>query len=300
MSSSRFRVLLCALGLIGLGLIRPPLSAAQDDDELGDESETPDAPAEADDAAPAAEGEVAAAIVLDEGPAEPVRDVVARAFIGGGVGSRTIRRPVVGGVQRIGTLYFPAADVGIAVRVFPREAFTLDVLAHYQTSLGLVVKEPVVFALDNEAQVRSEHAEISVAPGWQLGPSPSSPRVTIPVGVTLRNFWPADHHLQTPRYTLIGPEARLELQVVLGSFGRLRLGPEAHLYSIIGSDLTDLGGVSSPSFAIGAEAGLEFRLSSTFLLELEYRQSNAFASSKVSTSFLDVEQFATIRLAGEM
>ncbi|HET6336062.1 MAG TPA: hypothetical protein VFG30_22705 [Polyangiales bacterium] len=306
MSSSRFRVLMCVLGLagsIGFALIRPQPSAAQDDDDLGEavESEGSDAPTEGD--APDADAQApaeATAVVLDETPAEPPNDVIARAFIGGGLGTRTIRRPVPGGVQRVGTLFFPAADVGIAVRVFPREAFTLDILARYQTSLGLVVKEPVLFALDNEVDVRSEHAEISVAPGWRLGEAETSARVTFPIGVAFRNFWPADHHLQTPRYTLIGPHARIELQAMLGSSVRFRAGPEAQLYGIIGSDLTDQGGVSSPSFAIGAEASLEFRLNTTFLLEFEYRQSNATASSKVSDSFLDVERFATVRLAGEM
>jgi hypothetical protein len=308
MSSSRFRVLICALGLagtIGVGLTRPQPCAAQDDDDLGEEGESSGSDASADGDAPAADGDAeapaeATAIVLDETPAEPPNDVVARAFIGGGLGTRTIRRPVPGGVQRVGTLFFPAADVGIAVRVFPREAFTLDILARYQTSLGLVVKEPVLFALDNEVDVRSEHAEISVAPGWRLGEAENSARVTIPIGVAFRNFWPADHHLQTPRYTLIGPHARIELQAMLGSSVRFRAGPEAQLFGIIGSDLTDQGGVSSPSFAIGAEAALEFRLSTTFLLEVEYRQSNAAASSKVSHSFLDIERFATLRLAGEM
>lgn len=307
MSSRRFRVLACAIGLVGLvsmGLIQPPPSAAQDDDALDDaEGEADDSAAETHGDAAEAEAEAPAeAVVAPEAqaPAEPANDVVARAFIGGGLGTRSIRRPVPGGVQRTGTLFFPVADVGIAVRAFPQEAFTLDVLARYETSLALVVREPVLFALDNEVDVRSEHAEISVAPGFRLGEAPTSPRVTIPIGAAFRNFWPADHHLQTPRYTLIGPHARIQLEAMLGSSVRLRAGPEAHLYGIIGSDLTKAGGVSSPSFAVGAEASLEFRLSSTFLLEVEYRQSNAFASSTVGPSFLDVERFATVRFAGEM
>jgi hypothetical protein len=303
LSLRRFSVVLCALGLIGLGAIsRPQLAAAQDDDALDEDAEgqaqaSPQGDATADDSEAPAEEAAVDAEVADVAPAD---DVVARAFFGGGLGTRSFRRPVVGGVQRSGTLFFPVADVGIAVRIFPHSAFTVDVLARYETSLALVIKEPVLFALSNEVDVRSEHAEISVAPGWQLGSAPTSPRVTIPIGAMFRNFWPADHHLQTPRYTLIGPHARIELQATLGSFARLRAGPEAQLYGIIGSDLTALGGVSSPSFALGVEASLEFRLSSTFLLEIEYRQSNAFASSTIGPSFLDVERFATVRLAGEM
>jgi hypothetical protein len=301
MSLRRFSVALCAFGLIGLSaLSRPQLAAAQDDDSLEEEpgaQESTEANATAGESETPAE---AAAGDAEATAAEPADDVVARAFFGGGLGTRSIRRPVTGGVQRTGTFFFPAADVGIAVRVFPHEAFTLDVLARYATSLGLVVKEPVLFALSNEVDVRSEHAEISVAPGWRLGSATTSPRVTIPIGAMFRNFWPSDHHLQTPRYTLIGPHARIELQAILGSSVRLRAGPEAQLYGIIGSDLTDQGGVSSPSFAVGAEASLEFRLSSTFVLDVEYRQSNAFASSTIGPSFLDAERFATVRLAGEM
>lgn len=297
---------LCALGLIGLGaILHPPLAAAQDDDLLegdaeGEAGESAEGAATAGDESEAPAEEAGADTEASGGEPEPANDVVARAFFGGGLGMRSIRRPVSGGVQRSGTLFFPAADVGIAVRVFPHGAFTLDVLARYTTSLGLVLKEPVLFALNNEVDVRSEHAEISVAPGWRLGSATTSSRVTIPIGAMFRNFWPSDHHLQTPRYTLIGPHARIELQVVLGSLARFRAGPEAQLYGIIGSDLTDLGGVSSPSFALGAEASLEFRLSTTFVLEVEYRQSNAFASSTIGPSFLDVERFATVRLAGEM
>lgn len=301
----RSKVALCCLALLGLVAIAPPPSAAQDED-LGEDTDStaepaaepsPDEAASADTDAPAVPPE---ALATDPSDAEPVRDVIARAFIGGGLGTRSIRRPISGGVQRIGTLFFPAADVGIAVRAFPQDAFTLDVLVRYETSLGLVVKEPNLFALGNEVDVRSEHAEISVGPGFRLGENATSPRVVIPVGASFRNFWPADHHLKTPRYTFLGGQARVELQVTLGSFARLRVGPELQMYGIIGTDLTDAGKVSSPSFAAGAEAGLEFRLSQTFLLEVQYRQSNAFASSKLGSSLLDVERFATVRLAGEM
>jgi hypothetical protein len=212
---------------------------------------------------------------------------------------RSLRRPVDGGVQRLGTVYFPAADVGISVRVGPQNPFTLDVLIRYQTSLGLVISEPVLFALNNKVDVRSEHAEVSVAPGWKLGEARTAPRVTIPIGGAFRNFWPVDHHLNTPRYTLLGATARVQLEAQLGPSVLFRAGPEAQLYGILGSDLTDHG-VSAPGFAFGGEASLEFRLSTTFLLEVQYRQSNAVSSARVGPAFVDIERFATVRLAGEM
>jgi hypothetical protein len=300
MSLRKLRVLACALGLLGLiAGVRPPPSAAQDDESLELDEDEPAKPAAEEGEAPEEEGGAAAEPDAEAAAEEAGPDLIARAFVGGGLSMRSLRRPVVGGIQRLPTVYAPAADVGLSVRVGPMRPFTLDVLIRYQTSLGLVIKEPVLFALHNEVDVRSEHAEISVAPGVRLGESQTAPRVTIPIGATFRNFWPVDHHLKTPRYTLIGGMARIQLEVVLASFARLRVGPEAQIYGIIGSDLTDYG-VSAPGFALGGEASLELRLSPTFLVQIEYRQSNAFSSTQTGPSFLDIERFATVRLAGEM
>jgi hypothetical protein len=301
------RVLSCALGLAAwVALIQPRPSAAQEDDSLElDETEQTSAP-ESDEApsSPAEEGAVAAAPATEPVPepdaeTPPETEVVARVAFGGGLGMRSLRRPVTGGVQRLGTAYFPAADLALSVRVGPNNPFTLDVLLRYETSLGLTIQETPLFALPNEQDVRSEHAELSVAPGFRLGDSPSSPRVSIPLGGVFRNFWPADHHLQTPRYTLFGGVARVQLEASLGSVVRVRAGPEVQVFGALGTDLTD-NGVKLPGFAFGGEASIEFRLSTTFLLEVQYRQANAVASVEVGPSFLDIERFATIRLAGEM
>lgn len=310
MSRRSLRVLSCALGLAGwIALFSPQPCAAQEDEslELDENEEGEAAPSGAQDGseeAPAGEGADAAPGPTPAPDPEPSledtgTDVVARVSVGGGLGIRSFRRPVPGGVQRLGNVYFPAADFGISVRVAPQEAFTLDVQIRYQTSLGLVIDEPVMFALHNQVDVRSEHAEVSVAPGFRLGENDSSPRITIPVGGVFRNFWPADHHLQTPRYTLLGAMARVQLEASLGSVVRMRAGPEVQMYGVLGSDLTD-NGVSVPGFAFGGEASIEFRLNQTFLIEVQYRQSNAVASAAVGPSFLDIERFATIRLAGEM
>jgi hypothetical protein len=302
MSLRRLRMLSCLVGLIGaIDIVCPPLCAAQDgdDDSLDADDETSVPAASEGEAEAPAEEPAPAAVVPEPTVEEPSSDVLARVAVGGGVAMRSIRRPLPGGIQRLGNVFAPAADVGISVRVAPRNPFTVDVAIRYQTSLGLVIKEPTLFALNNRLDVRSEHAEVSVGPGWRLGELPTSPRISIPIGGAFRNFWPADHHLQTPRYTLLGGSARLQFEAALGSVVSLRAGPEVQLYGIIGSDLT-ANGVSAPGVAYGGEASLEFRLSTTFLLEVQYRQSNAVSSTKVGPSFLDVERFATVRLAGEM
>jgi hypothetical protein len=301
------RVLSCALVIAGwVALIQPPPCAAQDDDSLELDENEQTSGAESDEApsSPAEEGAVAEAPATEPVPepdaeTPPETEVVARVAFGGGLGMRSLRRPVTGGVQRLGTSYFPAADLALSVRVGPNNPFTLDVQLRYETSLGLTIQEPPLFALPNEQDVRSEHAELSVAPGFRLGDSPSSPRVSIPVGGVFRNFWPADHHLQTPRYTLFGGVARVQLEANLGCVVRVRAGPEVQVFGALGTDLTD-NGVKLPGYAFGGEASIEFRLSTTFLLEVQYRQANAVASSAVGPSFLDIERFATVRLAGEM
>jgi len=306
MSLRALRICLCALAL---AVVRPPLSAAQDDeDELGlDEDEATAAEAdtapdedetEAEDEAEGA-GEASGQAEVVEEPQAPTRTLRARAFFGGGFGTRSLRRPLPGGAQRLPEVYFAAADLGVGVRIWPEDAFALDVLIRYQTSLGLVIEERPLFALVNKVDVRSEHAEVSVAPRFQFGSSPSGTRFGIPIGISMRNFWPVDHQLLTPRYTLVGPHVRAELDVALGEVVRVRLGPEIQLFAIVGSDLLDLG-VSSPGIALGGEIGVQFRFAEHFAFDLEYRQSWARASSSVEPSFLDTERFLTARLAGEM
>ena len=305
MTLRALRIALCGLAI---GLVHPPLSAAQDeDDELGldedataadeaaDDGEAGEGAAEGD-AAGAGEGESAEEAAAAEPPGRTMR---ARAFFGGGFGSRALRRPVLGGTQRLDEVFFAAADVGVSVRLWPEDAFSLDVLIRYQTSLGLVIEERPLFALVNKVDVRSERAEVSVAPRIQLGNSAAGTRLAIPIGVSLRNFWPVDHHLMTPRYTLVGPHVRAELDVALSDVVRVRLGPEIQLFAIVGTDLLDLG-VSSPGIALGGEAGIQIRFAEHFAFDLEFRQSWARASAPTEPSFLDTERFVTARLAGEM
>ncbi|HKU40268.1 MAG TPA: hypothetical protein VJR89_19040 [Polyangiales bacterium] len=304
MSAQRWLALLAC----SWGLLQTPLVAAGQDDELGEDeelggeesaAEPPEAEASetvaAEEGAPDAAEEPAAATEPDTG-----RTLTARAVVGAGVGTRSLRRPIASGAsQTLPTSVFPAADISLSARVWPDAAFSLDVLFRYQTSLGLTIQEEPLFALENEVDVRAEHAELSAAPSFRLGESATAARVNVPVGMAVRTFWPAVHQLQTPRYVLWGPLARAELDVPLGKIARLRFGPEAQLFFIAGTDLTDYG-VNQTGFALGAEASLELRLTEHFLLELQFRQSNALASSTNDPSFRDVERFFTARWAGEL
>lgn len=314
MSFCTLRSLACLIGCCAALFWAQP-SAAQEDDafELDEPEAAPDAksdaqadasqaePAEGDEGHDAAAVEPAASEPAPQAPApaDTGTHVVARAALGGGLATRSLRRPVGGGIQQLATTFSPAADVVLSVRIAPEAAFSFDVILHYQTALGLVIREPTLFAIANEVDVRSERAELSVAPGFRFGDGPTSPRLLILLGASLRNFWPAEHHLETPRYVLIGPHGRVELEVSLGTHARLRAGPEVWLCGIAGTDLTGAG-VRAPGVAYGGQVSLDIRLSENFLLEIAYRQSNATASSEVGPSFLDIERYAMVRLAGEM
>jgi hypothetical protein len=300
--TARSWLLLVSLGICALG--RPPLAAAADDDDLGEDDEQQAEPAPSEEAA--AEGEAApddateAAAPAAGSDADTGPILRARVAVGAGVGTRSVRRPIgPSAEQQVPTAVFPAADVGMAVRLWPEAAFAFDVSLRYRTSIGLTLEERPLFALPNEVDVRSEHVELGVAPSWRLSDAVESARFGIPVGMSLRNFWPTAHQLATPRYTLFGPYVRVELDLPLGSVARLRLAPEAQMFFIVGTDLLD-NGVSSPGVALGGEASLQFRLSQRFLLDVSYRQSNALASTTGSASFRDVERFVTAGFSGEM
>jgi hypothetical protein len=221
----------------------------------------------------------------------------AAAFVGSGIGTRSLRRPVPGGSQRLDTSVFPAAELGLEVHAWPERALSLGFLLNYQTSLGLTVEERPPFALPNEVGTRSERAEFSVGPIFKLAEGSGAARIAIPLGGILRNFWPEARDMLTPRYTLIGPAARIELWLQLGERLRLRVGPEAHWLAFIGPELK-VDGVASQGVALGAEVHLTLQLSEHFALELNVRQSNALASSTSGPSFSDVERFVTARVVG--
>jgi hypothetical protein len=239
-------------------------------------------------------------------PAEPPPDepaagpkLVADVFVGAGIGSRSFQRPTRVGGQAMEDQFFPAAEVGLQMRAWPEESFSLYVLLRYQTSLGLVVEEQPLFALPNRVDVRADRGELSVAPVFRLGNSTHSPRLAVPVGMTLRSFWPALHNLMTPRYTMWGPHARIELHVPIGGIFTVRVAPEFQWIAHYSSWLTD-STVSSMGIALGGEASLRLALGSVFGVEISYRQSTAMANVAYGPTFRDVERFLTARVNGTL
>lgn len=222
-------------------------------------------------------------------------------FLGGGLATRAFERPTPIGAQRMKTTVVPALDTGLRVTAWPNAAFSLSVLLHYQTSLGMSTREAPPFALDNEVSVRSEHVELSAAPTIRLGDDPGALALAFPLGFSLRTFWPEVHKLMTPGYSLGGPLVRAELVVPVRDLLVLRLGPEFQWIVMVDRVLT-ADGMASQAVAIGGEATLALRLSPWFALQLHYRESHALAPNDVAggQSFSDVERYLTLGLSGRL
>jgi len=287
----------------------PPLVAAQG---LGEEDEgTEAAPAEAPThaGAPAEHAPAGGAEQSSETPAPaeaaalpapPSRMRVAP-FAGFGFGTRAFVRPTqMSTGQRLPTMFFPAAEVGLGATLWPANRFSLGLLLRYQTSIGLRVEQRASFALPYTICARAERGELSVAPIVRLEDGPLAPSLAFPIGFGVRTFWPDVHEPPLLGYSLLGPQLRVELIWPLVESVRLRLGPELQWIIAVDQALRDEG-VSSMGGAVGGELSVQVRLGKIFSLDLCYRESHAFASStNAGPIFNDVERFMTLRLLGEL
>jgi hypothetical protein len=296
----RWQALACSCAL-GWCTATSSKSAAQANHELDTLDDTQ--PAAAAEEGPSSEAEVTAQEAPAPQSAKPsaaqptAASVLIQPFAGIGWASRSFERPTKSGPQALATAFAPALEVGLGVVAWPDDAFSLSVTLHYQTALGLTVTELPPFALQNEVHVRSERLSLSVAPTWRLGSSSRAPRLAIPLGATVRTFWPGAHELMTPGYSLVGPHARIELIASLTGPITLIIGPEVQWIIAI-DDRIKREGVSSQGLAIGGQLSLNLELSAAWSLALHYRESHAFADAVGSVSFKDVERYMTLRIVG--
>jgi hypothetical protein len=277
-------------------------SAASDESEAApDDGESTGAEASEDQAEDAGEGapdtEAEAEQDAEAGAQPPGMSI--QAFAGGGIGTRSFRRPVRGNsVQRLDDTLFPAIDAGLRVTAWPKDAFGLEFLLQYQTSIGMSIEQEPPFALDNDVSVRASRVALTVAPKLRLGDGPGSAALLFPIGFGLRTFWPEVHTLPVPGYTLGGPVGRVELELPFLDVVTLRFGPEVGWIVMIDQSLQD-NLVGSQGVALGGEALLHVQISALIGLELAYRESHALIPTSVSSeTFFDVERFVTGRLSG--
>ncbi len=225
-------------------------------------------------------------------------NVQVEALAGFGFGTRAFERPTPTGKQRLDTVPFAAVDVGLRVLAWPTQRYSLEALLTYRSSVGLVIKEQPLFALPNDVGVRVSHTELSVAPMYRLWPNASSPRIALPMGLSLHSFWPETHVLQTPGFSLLGPHVRAELIAPLGPLVTLRVGPEVQWILVIDRAVRR-DGIHGQGVGLGLEASIALQLVTHFGVELSYRQAHAIAEGRDRRpDFSDTERFATLRLVG--
>jgi len=254
------------------------------------------APAPSGDAGFAPEGEPGAAESEDEDDedaleeGEPETGLRLRAFVGAGLGTRTLEWPTPSERRAVETGGFLAVEIGTAFALELDRGLAFGSELVYQTSLDNQLDETHVAGATDTIQVRTHRFAavleliigavdaVSVAPG---------------LGYGVRALHPEVHHLLTPSYSLTGPLARIALRIAFGESVALRLVPEAQ-WLMVGDALEALG-VAGSGISIGGDAALELVLSRGLALELSYREAHAIMSSSLGDSASDVERFTTLR-----
>jgi hypothetical protein len=235
-------------------------------------------------------------------PEPEERAVLLQASAGMGVGSRGFSRPHELGEQQLPDVAFPAAAVALRVEGWPDAPFSLTGLLRYRTSLGLEVQEHPPFALPNELGARAAHTELSVAPTFRLGDDRARAfRLAVPVGLSVRSFWPDIRELVTPGYSLLGPFVRVELIAPLPPWLLLRVGPELQAILVLDQHMKKAG-LEGQGLALGGELGVEVGPFLSWLsLELSYRESHAWVGNRSDGPDLaDAERFVILSVRGEL
>lgn len=227
--------------------------------------------------------------------------VAARLRVGAGVAQRLIEAPSAEGPRELELGPVPALMVGIDGESHAG-SWMLGLGLAYRTSvLGRVVDaEAGAGAATSKTAVRSHNFEAGLRIGLQLGAAEHPVHVALFAGYDVRALATVAV-LRVPRFSLHGPVLRLELELPLHAANmRLRLGPEGQWISGISRALLDTSALTQPAFALGGFLQLQLPIDERFGLQLEYRESHAFAGSRGVPSFSDVERYLLLAAALRM
>jgi len=224
------------------------------------------------------------ALSVPAGAQADARSLQLRAAVGVGAHSRSFTRPLEVGTTTLPAAYVPAVEGSLGLVVWPEGDSSWAVTLSYQTGLWLTVTEVPPFANANEVSARSQRLALHVAPSWRVA---SRTQIGFALGASLRSFWPEDHALQTPGYSLFGPHVRGELAAALFGPLRLRVTPELQWLVVLNEKKT-------VGAAIGGELLLELSLNARRTLALSYRESHALLAH--GARFRDVERYLTMRI----
>jgi hypothetical protein len=218
-----------------------------------------------------------------------------------GIGTRSYERPNGAQAQALESAPFTALDLSLRMKRCTSDCraahYAIELLLRYQTSLGMKVEQPLIFALPSEVDARSSRLELSLAPIFRLAEHIS---LAVPIGASMRALQAPHRDLPLPSYLLFGPHLRVEARAALGESFALRAGPELQWIAMVGERLQN-DGTEGGGVAVGFELAASASLTSCLGLELTYRQAHAFVSGQGGRAdFEDTERYATLQLSGRL
>lgn len=218
--------------------------------------------------------------------------------LGVGATQRIVEVPSADGPRRLDIGPAPAVSLGIVSDV-QHGAYRLGLDLHYRTSMRGRVHDIAAGpnADTSITAVRSHLFEAGLRVGRVFGQDGRGVGLRLVAGYSIRAF-ASVAVLRVPRYALHGPFARLELELPLPAANlRLRIAPELQWLPSISSALRDISGISSSALALGGVVALVLPISQSFTLQLEYRESHAWAQAPAARSFSDVERYLLLGVA---
>lgn len=217
---------------------------------------------------------------------------------GGGVGSRSIlvpTSPARAGGNQIDTSLAPALDISVGLEIALGESMLVRVGGAYRTLFAL---NATYFTPTGQAQ--SSLSSHSVIVGGSLGfltNGHNSLGIHVFLGWAYRGMSAAEPTL--PSMSVQGPAIRPEFHIPLGSNGSvlLRIAPEFILVVNASAKLpANVAGLQSVGYSFGGEASLDFKLSPSFGLGLQFREARALIPSGWGISGVENERYIVGRV----
>lgn len=214
-----------------------------------------------------------------------------------GAGMHALDLPRDGVIYQIRTGAYPALGVMFELEHHSSEHFSLALVARYQSSIGLVLREQLTGGVEHARKTRSHRAELGIAPSWRWGDA--GWMLTGALGYSVSELDP-ENHLLMPSYHLAGPFARVGVRIPLGSPSvALRVAPDAQLTLGVGDELRARGAAGS-GVGVGASAAVELGLSERWTIAVTYREQHNWLNSSQGPTIEDSLRFATAQLRGQL
>lgn len=218
--------------------------------------------------------------------------------VGGGVGSRSIlvpTSPMRAGGNGIDTSFAPALDVSAAFEFALSSSFFVRAGGAYRTLFALNASYFDQVGAPAQSSLSSHSVVVGATLGY-LTKGPGSLGLHLFVGWAYRGLSAAAPTL--PSASVQGPALRPELHIPFGNgVVSLRIAPEFIL--VVGATAKlpgNVAGLESVGFAYGGEATLDFRISTSVGLGLQFRESRALVPSGWGTSATENERYISARL----